>query len=122
MCRSVCSACSRCSISHCEVCTPTPFSSAATSSQAPAMPYSLSSLSSAVMSRMAHLRTQTVVTVGVRHRRFFDGQVGFNLRRWWCSFEPVQHVLDVLGTRVARFEHQFDGDQHGIQSMVWDGR
>ena len=34
----------------------------------------------------------------------------------------MEYVLNVLATRDARFEHQFDGDQNSIQSMTRYGR
>ncbi len=43
---------------------------------------------------------------------------GFDLLRCRRVLEPVQQVLEMLGTEGAGLQNQFDGDQYGFQSEL----
>src|SRR5487761_2622545 len=120
MARSVVSASSRCAISHCEPSSDASLPFASRSHLALAMPYSYKAFKSAISSRMIDLRNaQAVIALRIGHRRFFYNQRCFHGLGMRCGMEyPRKNILDVFGIERARFEHQFDGDQHGFDTML----
>ena len=118
MARSVCSACSRCSINHFDVAIPV--SPRATQSvQALARPLRRNSLSSVGCHSACwafRLRAQAVVAnrVGLWGLREFQARL--DAIRLRLGVQPDQHIENVLDAECARFHHPLHGHQHRLQS------
>jgi hypothetical protein len=84
------------------------------SAQAPAMPCRRSSLSSR---QVTHGLTSGAGgrSGRVGQRRFADLQCVSTGGGKGIRFEPVEHVLNVLGTGQTRLQHQIDRHQHRLQ-------
>ena len=67
---------------------------------------------------MAHLRAQAVVAASIGNRLFSYLQMGLNRVGGIDRSQAVEHILDMLGAGIARFEHQFNGNQHGLQTSL----
>jgi len=70
---------------------------------------------------MARLLAQAVIATGIGNRRRGNLHAGLHTIRRRCRLEPVEHILDMFGTGIARLQHQFHGNQHCLQSGLGYG-